>query len=396
MMRAGMCLALLVCATVCHSTMVSSQVVAEPSVWRAVSPAEVSIGLAAGEDPYLLSGVADLAELSDGTLVVVLFFRNFFELRYFDESGQHITSSGRYGDGPFEVGRLGLCCVEGLPGDSLLVVGHDGRTSVFGPRGERVRTGRLPVSGPYVEAGLVDPTHLAVMKQVSESPSRGVFESHMTYLLVDLEGQSIDTIGTGPGHSAVGETYGAFPAPFSVGARLATGGGAAWFGNGNVGTLRGASVGRVMEIPARRRRIEVGRDLRDRYRDSYVGSMGASTEKQWADLLRSGHFPDSLPRFQDLEVDAAGNLWVMDYQPRWAQEGYGFDVYDRTGRFIARAEIPFRFLSPCLRVRLSGWCPDPSYKIGRESILATVEDDLGVQRVIRFRIDKTTVGRPRH
>ena len=117
-------------------------------IWQAEADPQLSIGAAEGADEYLLYHVRDATRLSDGTVVVALHFRNLFELRYYDSSGQHITSAGHYGNGPFEMGGSGFGGFARLSGDSVRVVGVDQRFSIFGPRGEQVRSGRFSLPPP--------------------------------------------------------------------------------------------------------------------------------------------------------------------------------------------------------------------------------------------------------
>lgn len=96
-------------------------------------------------DPYggPFRFVNDAMLLSDGTLVVLQRARDFFELRYFDAEGRRLGSAGGSGDGPFEF-RTPVYGLNRLDGDSVFVVSRAARYAVFGPRGEEVRSGRLP------------------------------------------------------------------------------------------------------------------------------------------------------------------------------------------------------------------------------------------------------------
>ena len=66
----------------------------------------VRIGVATGEDAYLLHGVAQARVLADGSIVVANCLPPI--LRWYDSTGVYITGTGREGEGPEEF-VVGTC-----------------------------------------------------------------------------------------------------------------------------------------------------------------------------------------------------------------------------------------------------------------------------------------------
>ena len=76
-------------------------------------------------------------------------------------------------------------------------------------------------------------------------------------------------------------------------------------------------------------------------------------------------FPEQFPAYGSLAVDAAGNLWVEEYQrpgderPRWT-------VFDSSGRMLGVVEMPERFTI---------------YQIGGTFVLGRWTDEMDVEHV---------------
>jgi hypothetical protein len=363
----------------------------EPLPTWTVGHPDLSIGVVEGDEPYMLAAVHDVLDLSDGRIVVVLFMRNFFEMRYFDSSGRHLKTVGRYGDGPFEVGISGLCCVLHLPGDSVLVLRRDGRLAVFDSAGKGVRTARLPLLGYPIAASLVAGDTIAMM-DYGGAVQRNGFTDEKIHYLTALGAARLDTVGVGLMRQSVSGGFRPIPLPFFIGARIAASHGRIWFGNGSDGKIYRATPGTTPQVvltSSGHLRVPVTDEMRARYREAYFGKMGAEHRRQANETIHREHFPEELPGFQDLSADGYGNLWVMAYEPRWSEEPYRFRIFDAQGEPIARAVIPFNMLSRCLRTSWDGWCPTKSYDIGTDQIVAKVEDELGVERVIRYPLRKS-------
>jgi hypothetical protein len=81
---------------------------------------------------------------------------------------------------------------------------------------------------------------------------------------------------------------------------------------------------------------------------------------------------ESFPAFGEVMLDAAGNVWVMDYE-RPGIEQRSWRVFDREGFLIARVVTP-------AELRL--------LEIGDDYVLGVHQDDLHVERVRLYRLEK--------
>ena len=84
--------------------------------WRIGPEPTVSIGVADGEEPYMLHGVIDATRLSGGGIAVAN--EGSEEVRVFDARGVHLVTFGGRGEGPADFRSLWR--IEPWPGDSIL------------------------------------------------------------------------------------------------------------------------------------------------------------------------------------------------------------------------------------------------------------------------------------
>jgi hypothetical protein len=94
-------------------------------------------------------------------------------------------------------------------------------------------------------------------------------------------------------------------------------------------------------------------------------------------------FPEGFPLFQDLEVDAAGNVWVLRYEPPWSEAPYHWDVFDPEGKRLAEASVPFGLLGPSFRTRTESMF-GPLKEIGENYLLLVKKNELGVEQVMKY------------
>jgi hypothetical protein len=76
----------------------------------------------------------------------------------------------------------------------------------------------------------------------------------------------------------------------------------------------------------------------------------------------------TLPAFSGLMIDASGNLWVRDVEPRTSWQVFGAD-----GVLVAKLTLPEGF---------------EIMDVGDDWILGTITDELGVERVRKYAIRK--------
>lgn len=361
--------------------------------WRLEPRPEVVIGEIDGPEEYLFTNVTDATILADGSIVVALFQRNFFELRYFDASGNHLRSVGRWGDGPFEF--TSSPSLNRLTGDSILLVSGAHRFSVFGPRGERVRSGRLTLPPASLPMDLLGEDRLVLAQlgggaEVRDRP----WETTLVLTVADLEGGGLDTAAVVPAaRGFIAEDGMYLNLPFEAAPSSAAGKDALWVADGVSDTIVGwvSGPGAERRVVVRAERARVTRADRTMWEEFDVRGVSRDIERRYRRHHRGLEYPESMPRVQEVFVDALDDVWVLLYEPPYSEAPYRFEVFDRMGAPLAELSIPLEVLGPELRTRPAGSLPR-ILEIGADYLLDMARDALGVVRVRRFRLAKGRTG----
>lgn len=360
--------------------------------WRFDPNPIVSIGVLDGPREQILTNVVGATVLQDGTVVVGLNTRSMTEIRYFDRSGEFVATVSGKGGGPGEFDALTE--VFSLPGDSLLAIGRGGvRFAYFDPAPEVERAGRLTLPYPVHPLDLVRPNILLAHKGV-RSPSsrdpdyRGTVRPGQMFVEVDLASGGIDTLTVLPGVKQLVEPNWFYPYPFSPDAHGAAGRGRVWLGRSDVDEIIGYSHGEPTTIirhvwPAR----EVTREDRSRWREERLEGLTGDYRRRIERRQLGLDFPDRMPRFQALEVDRAGNLWVLRHEPPWSAENRVWKIYGSQGEWLTTVEFPFEALGHQCEWRSFVGC-NPVLEIGEDYLLLRHADELGVVRVNLHRLIK--------
>ena len=369
--------------------------------WTVNSRPTVSIGTLDGPDGEMLVNPLMATVFSDGSIALRNSTRGTFEIRYFDGSGSYIHTASRWGEGPFEFQTA--IGVHRLPGDSVLVVGQDGRVAVFGPRGERVREGRIGLRPlfPLLVSYLVDGTHLALVKPQNPGKTEpGTRRSTTILLLFNFDTRHADTLGTVLGrrtdYEPMGRGLAIIPTPFGPETFVATGGGMVWTGDNENPTIRGYRTDRSnaeIEIRSPFEARRVSRSDRERMQEAYSKTYSGDTQNWGARYARSMDFPQEMPWFGPLEVDRLGNLWVQEYEPFGVEGDQHWAVFSQDGQHVADATVPPSAVPPCAR-GVTRSCDDLTgiFEIGADYMLVPQSDEWGVRYVREFRIRKPLEG----
>lgn len=338
---------------------------------------------------YTLVNPIDATILSDGTIVVADFIRGFFRLRYFDAEGHSLAQVGRHGQGPFEF-QQGVMFVTALPGDSVIVGNAAYRYSVFGPRGEPVRSGRWrasPGTRPLEFVPAVDAIVLVGIDDHGDPPGRGrVTRGSYEVSLQRPEEAGGTLLGTWPGPtSAITDEGGYVAAPFEAASMWTPVDDHVWVvGADDPSTLiklshRGERLLTVALPPG----SEVDGDGVDAWRDWALARVRPEARSGYRRVLRRLAIPQRAPALDALMADDGGHLWAMEFDVPWSEEDYHWQVRDSQGRLVARAVIPFDVLGPRardpLRSNMAALFPIKAVVDGRVLVLRI--DDYGVARM---------------
>ena len=340
--------------------------------WRIGPEPTASIGEVEGEEPYMLHGAFDATRLPDGRIVVANLGSN--ELRVFDAFGTHLASWGGRGEGPGEF--MELTRVEPWPGDSILAwYSHGYSVSVLDTDGNFARSFSLPRAGsdpglwPRALAGRGDGTILAM--KASEAADTAIVE------IRDGVGALSASLGVHPSGEPILSDSGSRLRWVVYGRKLVTG---LW------GDLVVAAPTTRYEIRAFGadgafarivRRDHAPRTPTQADMDSYIegqlrrwedrpGLPEGFLEETRADL-RSTPLAKTFPAFSSVKGDAAGHLWVREYDfPGEERPAPLWTVFDPAGRVLGFVETPKDLAI---------------LEIGEDYLLGNTRDDLGVERI---------------
>jgi len=349
-------------------------------LWSVAPEPLVEIGTIEGEDAYQLSEVGGARRLSDGRILVVN--GGTQELRYFDATGAHLATVGRKGGGPGEFEGLGLAVVG--PGDTVAAYDWNlRRLSYFAPDGRFVRSVPWRFEGgfPLPIAPLPDGAWLANRGFVFRPGPSGsdVIRDTLPFLVFDSTGTLRDSIGRFPQFEfyVVSEEHSAYASslPFGRATEVAVWNDRFYAGHNERYEIIRYTLEAVPELILRLVHSPVAVTAED------VAVLKAerleNADERWRPrterMFQDMPLPSTFPAFADLIVDAQGNLWVLDYT-RPGDEARSWTVFSADGRALGSVATP-----PGVRV----------LEIGRDHLLGVWQDDLDVQYVRLYRLDRS-------
>lgn len=361
--------------------------------WTVDPAPTLTIGAIDGPAPYLLTNPLAGMVFRDGSVVIRNSIRNLFELRYYDANGTYVTTASHWGRGPFEFHFPRG--VFHLPGDSVLVVGEDGRFAVFGRRGEHLRDGRIDRPIRSLRYELIDTTHLGANGSLvtSSQANRNVYRDTTVFAIQGLDGL-VDTLGILPAAMAYAERTDrglvSRIVPFSPTASSAAGSGIYWLGRTDRPEIRGydaagrlRSTIRLDAIP-----IPITRQDRNRWRDevdSFLSRIPDYDRRVTARAMVVPGVPDVFPFWASVDVDRSGNAWVRRYERSSATGPVYWDVFDRRGVPIAVAAVPREITPSCGPYGIT--CMD-FLEIGEDYLLVVGRGEFDVLHVSKHRLIK--------
>ena len=349
--------------------------------WRIAEAPTVSIGAFQGDPEYQLYQVRDASRLPDGRIVVAN--AGTSELRVFDAAGAQLDTWGGLGEGPGEFGDFAApWSVESWPGDSIAASDlFERRVSIFGADGAHGRTFLL--EDPYYRLVGVLPDGKTFVGTATSftagTMGTGMVRMDIEYAIAGPGGGVQMALGAYPGQERyiIDDDRGMRPYPqaFHHSAIARVWGDLIIVGSNDLYEIRAYTADGALARIVRREH-----DVRSPTRadhDAHLDELYADrTEQERARTLAElEDMPllETFPAFGRVLTDARGYLWVEDYQlpgepaPPWT-------VFDPGGQVLGLVELP-----PDLTI----------FEIGEDYILGRTTDDLGIERVQLWPLDRS-------
>ena len=323
--------------------------------WQIGPEPTVTIGVVEGEGPLMLHQVRDATKLPDGRIVIAE--TSSSELKVFDSAGTYLETWGGKGEGPGEFPSYMLQEVWPWPGDSIVAWYSPGwRVSVFDSEGNHARS----FLGPGVG-------------QASWQVGRPRLARNDGTVLTTLDSESADTAlveirdGEGGLHTSLGYHPKRQPLYFSRELRLALWGDLVIVSSHDKYEFRAyADDGSLVRIVRRDHETRMPRAADILVDPRLRPELRIPMEREMLSVPQS-QIAETFPAFSWVMADAAGYLWVKEYQPPREQRPVPlWTIFNPEGRVLGFLETP---------VGLNLW------EIGADYILGHIEDELGVEYV---------------
>jgi hypothetical protein len=300
-------------------------------------------------------------------------------VRFYTADGAFISSSGRQGAGPGEYRNLRILGRYGT--DSLIAWDPPlRRATILTTNGSLARTFEAKDFGDayaFFHAVGSDGTLVGTIGrgiQLDTMPP-GVVDNHVHYIRLRPTGE-IDTIGKfqwNQGFVTTNRVY--MDLPFGrtpVHAAVPDG---FYYGSNESHEIHRYGVeGQLISIlRIARTTQELSQANVATYIEDRLDQLSDSDQRQyWSRLLNEISFPNRLPAFDAIRVDALGNLWLADYHTgdtstlKWW-------IYSSDGAVLATANTPAAF-----EIR----------EVGADYVFGVLRDEMGVEYVVQYGLDK--------
>lgn len=349
--------------------------------WRLSDEPMLRIGQAEGDPPYLLLDAWSALRLAGGTIVVAN--AGTEELRFFDSAGRYLKTAGGRGGGPGEF--MNLVWVYPFGEDSLVawddspprIVILD-RSGTFG-RSVRPAPHGGVLRGAFADGSLL----LAEQARWSVPPREGRIRPPARAYRLDSLGRVADTLPTFPGtefHFAVRERGGVAgrsfsPPPFGRRTVFAVAGQGFYAGSQDdfeIGYYdEHGTLETLVRWPGPDRSVTPDH-IASYQRHRQDNSRNEDQRRRVARYLSEQTYPDLLPAFGGMLVDAAGNLWVEAYHLDW-EATRRWMVFDRAHRMLGTVEVPAGLLV---------------LQVGDDFVLGWTWDELDVESIVSYALIK--------
>ncbi len=369
--------------------------------WTVDEEPVVEIGAVDGPPEYQFANVVAAARMSDGGIVVA--DQGAAELRRYDAEGTFLWGAGREGEGPGEFESLDF--VAAMPGDSLMT--YDWvlmRIQVFDPDGRPARTLRAELpsdvaapggSAPDRAVGVVDGRLIVRFAELPGRATTGMVR-WVDYRLVALDlrdgsaaslvvvgGEEVELVRRDDGRLSEDlYVFGNMPVVGAAAGPVAVIDTEAWRVR-LVSSLDG-SIERII-----RREVEPPEAtdaIYEAHLEGIVGMVaGAGAPAEQVEFVRRmwREYPraPTLPVLRSVHVDAGGNIWLAPYYIAGA-EPPPFEVFAPDGTWLGTVALPPGLERGFVQYQA------PYMEIGDDHVLGVWRDELGVQYVRMYRLNR--------
>jgi hypothetical protein len=349
------------------------------SPWVVAADPIVSIGVDAGDDPYMFYRVRDVLRLPDERILVS--DAGAHEVRLFDPAGIFIRASGSLGQGPGEYAEPASMDIFGpTPAGQVLV------SDTFNARLNVIDTDNAYATQITLEGA--EGSRGGVIGLFSDGSLLHIGSDGDGRLRPDNPGTIIRTRGRLRRYSEEGEPLEVlayfddrpryvneingvtnFPyIPFTAEAQRAAVGETLWMTSGADPEVWGVDfdgneVGRASwQLPDRIR----SSDVWERYVEESLAELSERRYEQYRHLYQQElPIPEYVPAYQNMIADELGNLWLERYRLPWQTQPQ-WDVIDRDRGRLGTVETPPRF---------------QVLQITADAVIGVYRDEGGVTRV---------------
>lgn len=315
---------------------------------------ELSIGVAEGDEAYMLGDIRSVESSKDGTIYVLDYQAK--SIRAFDKDGVFIKTIVSGGEGPGEITQANGMI---LKGDSILWIQDHGKMRMMGVSKDGQELSSRPMhvlSYAYIYSGTVDDngkmwkTGYTGSAPRQSPPEEGLLEGSGVglWVSIDPKTEKRDSISMGPftNRSYVTKMNNGFRMmgiPFQSGsvARVHPKGGFWLTDNKSYSVARLDEKGdSLLVISVNAKPNPVTTEDKRKFKENMVER--SPDEEVTAEKIIA-LMPDTKPFIQDLITDEEGRLWVQRVTE--VDEPQVYDVFQDDGTFVSTVQIGFDLVS---------------------------------------------------
>jgi hypothetical protein len=356
--------------------------------WRLSAEPVVDIGGEGADESHTISRPIGAVRLDDGSIVVAN--GGTQELRWYDSNGWHLRTVGGRGVGTGHFASLDW--VGTAPSGSLAAFDFGRlRLSLYTPAGELEQAVSLVITfqmEPGSVRGILSDSTLVLIRDArhwAQSMSRagatpeGLARGPASVSRYAIDGRFLADVGTFPGAERIfakgrSRIVRITGRPFGRDAVFAVTSDGLYVGTQDsyeiefrtpTGELR--SIVRLV-----RDNDPVTEDHTDRYKRGRLANVHEREREAKEQELAQLPFPETMPAYGPISVDADGNLWVAEFLPFGADEVM-WNVFDPEHRLLGAVGLPGGFAV---------------YDIGADYILGAATDEQGARRIRLYSLEK--------